>query len=226
MNCMCINGELMQRSPPYTSIKDFKVWIVCLCMLGLMPHFFLPFVSRHTWCLWYDAHHQQRLSSPKWGWERVSALATFDRSQKGLTARHGVKFWQSRSSCRTMDRLKQLASTSIVLHQPRIVAISLFVNLNAQYEIVASQSVARKLSHLDSSGGGNSELGRTSLSYLLRHQRYQQNATNPFTSFTSKILARLQPGAILEATKRAWSTVLKSMDRNKDGRLTRDDAPW
>ena len=122
-----------------------------------------------------------------------------------------------------MDRLKQLASTSIVLHQPRIVAISLFVNLNAQYEIVASQSVARKLSHLDSSGGGNSELGRTSLSYLLRHQRYQQNATNPFTS---KILARLQPGAILEATKRAWSTVLKSMDRNKDGRLTRDDAPW
>jgi len=77
-------------------------------------------------------------------WERVSALATFDRSQKGLTA-----------------RLKQLASTSIV-----------------------------KLSHLDSSGGGNSELGR----------------------------------AILEATKRAWSTVLKSMDRNKDGRLTRDDV--
>ena len=224
MNCMCINGELMQCSPPYTSIKDFKVWIVCLCMLGLMPHFLLPFVSRHTWCLWYDAHHQQRLSSPKWGWERVSALATFDRSQKGLTARHAVKFWQSRSSCRTMDRLKQLASTSIVLHQPCIVAISLFVNLNAQYEIVAIR-VSPGNFHIwtvQKEETVNLVVPLSATFWGIRGNKIQQILSLP--SLPKSLPA--EKGAILEATKRAWSTVLNSMDRNKDGRLTRDDAPW
>ena len=114
---------------------DFKGGVfVYINMLGLIACFFATCITTHMMTVWCTSLAETFLSKVRLG--ACVGVSNLRPWPKGLDCKAG-RVLTKILVLPHIDRLKQLASTSIVLHQPCIVAISLFVDLNAQCKIVA-----------------------------------------------------------------------------------------